>query len=172
MSGSFARCIPTDTVFTLPIRMHADCDSWVPRAQTFNCTISQTCAERREKTWGRGLQIHDVLFRERDTESAGLMNSVLRSAKRRWVAAYGGCWSWSDTASPVAQSSPSSIPIRWRALWHTLPLYPHLPLRAAPNCRCFTPHSYLWNRTKNSSRHAPSACSPTTSAVLRSTIFQ
>jgi hypothetical protein len=81
MNGSFARCVPTDSVFTLPIRMHADCESWVPRAHAFNCTIPQTCAERREKTWGRGVQVHDVLFRETDIESAGLMNSVLRNEK-------------------------------------------------------------------------------------------
>jgi hypothetical protein len=83
------------SVFTLPIHMHADYDSWVPRAQAFNCTISQTCAERREKTWRRGASVHGVLFRVTDTESAGLINSVLRSAKRRYGATYGGCWSWS-----------------------------------------------------------------------------
>jgi hypothetical protein len=70
------------SVFTLPIHMHADCDSWVPRAQAFNCTVVQTCAERREKTWGRGASVHGVLFRETDTESAGLMNSALRCAKK------------------------------------------------------------------------------------------
>jgi hypothetical protein len=41
--------------------------------------------------WGRGVQIRGVLFRERDTESAGLMNNVVRSAKRRYRVAYGGC---------------------------------------------------------------------------------
>jgi adenylyl- and sulfurtransferase ThiI len=41
----------------------------------------QSCAERREKPWKRGVQVHGVLFRETDTESAGLMNSVLRCAK-------------------------------------------------------------------------------------------
>jgi hypothetical protein len=78
VSGSFAPCVPTDSVFTLPIHMHADYDSWVPQAHAFNCTISHTCAERREKTWGRKVQIHDMLFREKDTESAELMNSVVQ----------------------------------------------------------------------------------------------
>jgi hypothetical protein len=41
----------------------------------------QSCAEKREKTWKRGVQVHGVLFRETDTESAGLINSVLRCAK-------------------------------------------------------------------------------------------
>jgi hypothetical protein len=41
----------------------------------------QSCAERREKTWKREVQVHGVLFRETDTESAGLMNSVIRCAK-------------------------------------------------------------------------------------------
>jgi hypothetical protein len=67
---------------------------------------------RGEKTWGRGVQIHSVLFRERDTESAGLMNSVLRSAKKRYGVVYGGCWSWSYVDDPMlgwlaAQRSPS-----------------------------------------------------------------
>ena len=51
---------------------------------------------RGERRRGEGeCKYTACFFRETDTESAGLMNSVLRSAKRRWGAAYGGCWSWS-----------------------------------------------------------------------------
>ena len=66
MEGAFQE----RSVFTLSIRMHADGDSWVPRAHAFNCTISQTCMERRKKTWERrckytacflGRRIHNML---------------------------------------------------------------------------------------------------------------
>jgi hypothetical protein len=72
-----------------------------PTSVDFYCYVAQICVERRDNTWERGVQIHGVHFWERDTESAGLMNSVLRSAKRRWGAAYGGCWSWSWTVGSV-----------------------------------------------------------------------
>jgi hypothetical protein len=36
MEGAFQE----RSVFTLPIHMHANGDSWVPRAQAFSCTIS------------------------------------------------------------------------------------------------------------------------------------
>jgi hypothetical protein len=76
MSGSFARYVPTDSVFTL--RM-------------------QSCAERREKTCKRGVQVHSVLFRETNTESAGLMNSTWTRKFDGYTSIYGVCWSWSYT---------------------------------------------------------------------------
>jgi hypothetical protein len=56
----------------------------------------QSCAERREKTWKRGVQVHDVFFRETDTESAGLMNSARPRKFDGYTSIYGVCWSWSN----------------------------------------------------------------------------
>jgi hypothetical protein len=55
----------------------------------------QSCAERREKTWKRGVQVHGVLFRETDTESAELMNSARARKFDGYTSIYGVCWSWS-----------------------------------------------------------------------------
>jgi hypothetical protein len=49
----------------------------------------QSAAERREKPWKRGVQVQGVRFRETDAETAGLMNSVLRCAKKGYGAACG-----------------------------------------------------------------------------------
>jgi hypothetical protein len=49
----------------------------------------QSATERREKPWKRGVQVQSVRFRETDAETAGLMNSVLRCAKKGYGAAYG-----------------------------------------------------------------------------------
>jgi hypothetical protein len=57
----------------------------------------QSCAERREKTWKSGVQVHGVLFRESDTESAGLMNSVRSRKFDGYTSIYGVCWSWSNS---------------------------------------------------------------------------
>jgi hypothetical protein len=35
----------------------------------------QSCAERREKPWKRGVQVHGVCFAETDAEVAGERNS-------------------------------------------------------------------------------------------------
>jgi hypothetical protein len=49
----------------------------------------QSAAERREKPWKREVQVQGVCFRETDAETAGLMNSVLRCAKKGYGATYG-----------------------------------------------------------------------------------
>ena len=49
----------------------------------------QSAAERREKPWKRRVQVQGVRFRETDAETAGLMNSVLRCAKKGYGAACG-----------------------------------------------------------------------------------
>jgi hypothetical protein len=35
----------------------------------------QSCAERREKPWKRGVQVHDVCFAKTDAEATGERNS-------------------------------------------------------------------------------------------------
>jgi hypothetical protein len=42
----------------------------------------QSCAERREKPWKRGVQVHVVCFAETDAEAAGERNSDLERVKK------------------------------------------------------------------------------------------
>jgi hypothetical protein len=76
MGGAFARCVQADSTFTLSFPMHVYTDSWAPQAQTFNYSISHTCAERREKTSTRKVEMPGVHYRERNAESAGAINSA------------------------------------------------------------------------------------------------
>jgi hypothetical protein len=57
---------------------HAVYDTWGPPA---GARARERAAERREKAWKWGVWVHAVRFTEPDTEPAGLMNSVLDSAK-------------------------------------------------------------------------------------------
>jgi hypothetical protein len=96
MSDSFARCVSTDSVFTLHIRMHADCDSWVPRVQAFNCTISHTCVRREERRRGEEECKYTTCFLGRGIRSPldwWIVYCTVR--KGDGEPAYGGCWSWS-----------------------------------------------------------------------------
>jgi hypothetical protein len=65
---------------------HAVYDTWGPPA---GARARERAAERREKAWKWGVWVHAVRFTEPDTEPAGLMNSVLDSAKYGYGAACG-----------------------------------------------------------------------------------
>jgi hypothetical protein len=65
---------------------HAVYDTWGPPA---SARARERAAERREKAWKWGVWVHAVRFTEPDTEPAGLMNSVLDSAKYGYGAACG-----------------------------------------------------------------------------------
>ena len=65
---------------------HAVYDTWGPPA---GARARERAAERREKAWKWGVWVHAVRFTEPDTEPAGLMNSVLRCAKKGYGAACG-----------------------------------------------------------------------------------
>jgi hypothetical protein len=49
----------------------------------------KSAAERREKPWKREVHVQGVRFMETDAETAGLMNSVLRCAKKGYRAVCG-----------------------------------------------------------------------------------
>jgi hypothetical protein len=65
---------------------HAVYDTWGPPA---GARARERAAERREKAWKWGVRVQAVRFTEPDTEPAGLMNSVLDSAKYGYGAACG-----------------------------------------------------------------------------------
>jgi hypothetical protein len=96
MGGAFARRVLAYSTFTLSISMHSYTDSWASQAQTFNYSISQACAEMREKTSRKGVEMPGVHHGERNAESAGAINSATARAKTRirsaigWVAGSGG----------------------------------------------------------------------------------
>jgi hypothetical protein len=55
--------------------------SMTPGAREQPRAHAESYTERREKAWKWGVQVQAVRFTEPDAEPAGLMNSVLGSAK-------------------------------------------------------------------------------------------